>query len=69
LYEVLCKIDSDIRYDQLRVEFHNFIKSWNGLKKSLPESFEMQLNKSESENEIEITYLYIICYGILYVRI
>jgi len=54
LYEVLCKFDSDISYDQLRAEYHSFIKNWNGLKKSLPESFEMQLHESESENEIEI---------------
>jgi hypothetical protein len=51
LYKVLCKFDSDISYDQLRAEFHSFIKNWNGLKKSLPESFEIQLNESENENE------------------
>jgi len=50
LYEFLCKFDSDISYDQLRAELHSFIKNWNVLKKSLPESFDMPLN----ENEIEI---------------
>jgi len=40
-----------ICYDQLRAELHSFITNWNGLKKSLPESFDMQLNEIEENNE------------------
>lgn len=51
--EVVCKFDFDISYDQLRAKFHSFIQNWNRLKKSLPESFDMQLNENEIEENNE----------------